>query len=141
MPSFHDAFPSKWLKAADCVPDLTVKITSAGFEDVGTGSDVKRKLVLHFAETDQGLVLNVTNCNLIEAILGTDDYDDWIGHRITLVSVKVQFKDKLVDAIRVQPPPARTTRPLGTRPSRPQPPAPKTDPDDPIPAADTDVGF
>ena len=36
-------------------------------------------------------------------MLGTDDYDEWVGSRICLGSAKVQFKDKIVDAIRVQP--------------------------------------
>ena len=163
MPSFRDAFPSKWLKAEDCHPPLILTIKSVGLEDIGSGSDVKRKLVLRFYETDKGFVLNVTNGNLIAALFGTDDYDEWVGSRICLGSTKVQFKDKLVDAIRVQPVPTRKPRPVAA-PSAPAPtktpaavasktaapaPAPAGDddiiddslPDDDDTMPDTDVGF
>ena len=123
MPSFRDAFPSKWLKAADCNPSLDLEIQSWGYEDVGTGTDVKRKPVIRFVERREGWVLNITNGNLIEALLGTDDMDKWVGARIRLVSTKVQFKDKLVDAIRVQPAPPRRPRPPTAPPASPASPA------------------
>ena len=135
MPSYREAFPSKWLKAEDCHPPLILEIKSVGFEDVGSGTDVKRKLVVRFVEREQGFVLNITNGDLLEAMLGTDDYDEWPGARICLGSVKVQFKDKLVDAIRVQPIPTRKSRPLTARPTPPAP-AP-TEEEEP----DSDVGF
>jgi hypothetical protein len=135
MPSFRSAFPSKWLKASDCQPPINVTIKSGGFEDVGTGSDTKRKLVLHFLETEQGLVLNKTNGDLIAAITGTEDYLEWIGSRICLFSAKVQFKDKLVDAIRVRPVSTRASR----SPAAPPPPA--DPPGDEEEGPDTEVGF
>jgi hypothetical protein len=113
---------------------LILEIESVDFEDVGTGTEVERKLVLRFRERTQGLVLNITNCNLIEAILGTDDYDHWVGSRICLVSTKVQFKDKLVDAIRVQPVPTRKSKPPSARPTSAAAPTDEEDPD-------TEVGF
>ena len=119
MPSFRDAFPSKWLKAADCNPPLDLTIQSWGYEDVGSGTDVKSKLVIRFVERPEGWVLNITNGNLIAALLGTDDMDKWVGARIRLVSTKVQFKDKLVDAIRVQPAPPRRPRPPTAPPASP----------------------
>jgi len=134
MPSFRDAFPSKWLKAADCTPPLEVTIARASFEDVGSGTNTQRKLVLYFREREnQGFVLNITNANLIAGLFGTDDYDQWVGRRIRLVSVKVQFKDKMVDGIRVEP----TRRPQAAKPTRPAPPP---EPDDPLPE-DAEVGF
>ena len=30
MPSYHEAFPSKWLKAEDCNPPLILEIKSCG---------------------------------------------------------------------------------------------------------------
>ena len=123
MPSFRDAFPSKWLKAADCHPRVVLTIKDVGFEDVGTGNDVKRKLVVHFGERPEGWVLNVTNANLLEGLLGTDDYDRWVGNRVCLASTKVQFKDKIVDAIRVEPLPTRKPRPPAAPPTPPPPPS------------------
>ena len=117
MPSFRSAFPARWLKAEDCHPPVILTIKTVGFEDVGSGADVKRKLVVRFEERPEGFILNVTNGNLIAALLGTDDYDDWVGSRICLASRKVPFKDGLVDAIRVQPIPSRKPRPPAAPPA------------------------
>jgi hypothetical protein len=130
MPSYRNAFPSKWLKAADCHPPISVEIRNADYEDVGSGTDIKRKLVLRFVGREQGFVLNITNGNTIEALLGTDDTDDWIGRRICLFSTKVQFKDKLVDAIRVRAVPTR----------KPQPPVAPPKAAAPTPAEADDAG-
>jgi len=119
MPSYKTAFPSRWLKADDCHPPLILEVKSVGFEDIGSGTNVERKLVLHFVEREQGWVLNKTNGDLLENILGTDDYDEWIGARICLGSTKVHFQNKLVDAIRVQPVPTRKSRPPAKRSTTP----------------------
>ena len=115
MPSFREAFPPNGPKAQDCHPPMIVEIKSVGFEDIGIGTEVKRKPVIRFVDSEKGCVLNITNGNLLEARLGTDDTDEWVGGRICLGSVKVQFKDKLVDAIRVQPVPTRKSRPASAR--------------------------
>ena len=135
MPSYKDAFPSKWLKAEGCNPPLILEIKSMGFEDVGSGTDIKRKLCAFFVEIPQGWVLNKTNADLLCAMFGTDDYLEWVGSKVCLGSVKVPFQGKIVDAIRVLPMPARKTRPLATR--KPTPPPPPEEEDE----SDTEVGF
>lgn len=101
-----DAFPSKWLAASD-IPDegLVVTIHSYEMQDVGQGDRKENKPVLFFKEKDvKALVLNKTNAKVIEKILGSDDLDDWIGHKITLVPREVEFQGETVWAIRVQLP-------------------------------------
>lgn len=107
-----DAFPSKWLAAAD-VPDegLEVTIDSYEMQDVGQGERKENKPVLFFKERNiKALVLNKTNAKVIEKIIGSDDLDDWIGHKITLVPREVEFQGDTVWAVRVQIPRRQANR-------------------------------
>jgi hypothetical protein len=107
-----EAFPSKYLSAAD-VPDegLAVTIDSYDLQDVGQGDRKKNKPVLHFRERDvKSLVLNKTNAKVIEQVTGSDDLDNWIGHKITLVPREVEFQGETVWAIRVQLPRRQANR-------------------------------
>lgn len=101
-----DAFPSKYLAAAD-VPDegLTLTIDSYEMQDVGQGERKENKPVLFFKERDtKALVLNKTNAKTISEVIGTDDLDGWIGHKVTLVPREVEFQGETVWAVRVQKP-------------------------------------
>jgi hypothetical protein len=107
-----DAFPSKWLAAAD-IPDdgLNVTIDSYDVQDVGQGDRKESKPVLYFRERDvKALVLNKTNAKVIERITGSDDLDDWKGHKITLVAREVEFQGDTVWAVRVQLPRRQANR-------------------------------
>ena len=91
------AFPSKYLKAADLDGrEVTIKMKEVAIEDLG---DDKRP-VLYFIGTDKALVLNKTNANVISDLYG-DDTDDWHGKEITLVEREVDYAGKSVPAIRV----------------------------------------
>jgi len=102
------AFPGSYLKAADLGGKrIGVTIDRVELEDVGSDN----KPVLYFQGKDKGLVLNKTNSNMISEIVGSDETDEWNGHRIALYSTKVDYQGKRVDAIRVtyangQQPPA-----------------------------------
>ena len=91
------------------------------------GADPEMKWCLTFQEIDKPLVLNATNVQLCEQILGSDDTDDWQGKRIVLYTdPNVSFQGKLTGGIRVRAP----------KPSAaPPPPAPVADSltDDDIP--------
>ena len=94
-----EAFPSRWLKAADLQgKKVNVTIESVGFENIGDDGD---KLVAYLKNSKKGLVLNVTNANMITEICGTDETDDWTGKRICLFPTRVDFQGRRVDAIRV----------------------------------------
>ena len=98
-----DAFPSKFLAAADLEKPLDVQIQSVGFELLQLpGEKPKDKTVVTFAGDTKSLVLNVTNWNTIEAMHGPDT-DDWVEKWITVHADKCQFNAKLVPCIRIKP--------------------------------------
>lgn len=95
-----DAFPSKYLKAADLrnkAVDLT--ITKVIAEEIG--NDLK--LVAYFDGAKKGLVLNKTNSEVIGSRYG-DETNGWPGAGITIYPDKVAFQGQIVDCIRVRLP-------------------------------------
>jgi hypothetical protein len=118
MPKLSDAFPSPYLKADVDVPDLEdgsldVTITGAKIEKMGQGAKQEDKVVLYFAETKKGLVLNKTNWSTIATVLGSDDTDDWEGQRISLYAKDVEFQGEMIRGIRV-----KTRKPKPADPSK-----------------------
>lgn len=107
MPKVSELYPSKseWLKCDD-IPDdgITVTIDSYEVKDFNNDGKRDRKPVLYFKEDVKALVLNKTNAGTITQIVGNDELDEWIGHKITLVPRQVEFSGKQVWAIRVQLP-------------------------------------
>jgi len=99
MSTREKLFPSKWLKHTDIPEDgLVATITRVDLDTVG--DEGESKPVVSFKETTKGLVLNVTNFDLIAAWHG-EDTDNWVGRRITLYRTTTTFKGKPVNAIRV----------------------------------------
>ena len=97
-----EVFGSNYLKAGDLGKSRPV-VTIERIEYVDMGG--KTKPVAFFKGKEKGLVLNVTNCNQITGMTGTEEMDEWIGQRVTLYATKVDFQGKRVDAIRVEDPP------------------------------------
>jgi hypothetical protein len=96
------AFPSKWLKSEDCEDeDLVLTIRRAEMEDVQGQGSTESKLVLHFDETDKGLIVNKTNGKAVAKLHG-DDTDDWLGKRIALYATEVEFGGETMLGIRVR---------------------------------------
>jgi hypothetical protein len=103
--AYKDYFPSKYLKVDDLKGrKLALTIAKAVAEEVGQGADKKEKLVIYFRETTKGLVANRINADTIAEIVGTDDEQDWVGHRILLVPSRTEFQGKRVACIRVEAP-------------------------------------
>jgi len=98
-----EAFPSKYLKSAD-IGDRQVMVTMKHVQLEKVGDD-DHKPVLYFRQGSKGLVLNKTNSKTIDAAYG-DEMDDWGGKEIILFSMMVQFRDELVESIRVKVPKA-----------------------------------
>jgi hypothetical protein len=96
----HEAFPAKYLKAADAKakPIVTV-ISHLAQEKVGKGLDAEEKHVLHF-EDQKPLVLNRTNWDTLEEAFG--DSDDWPGNKVKLRNTRTQYQGKSVDGLRVE---------------------------------------
>ena len=102
MPSYKTAFGS-YIKAED-LGGRAVRITieRVELEDIkGNDGKTERKLVVHFAGKDKGLVLNRTNADSLNEIFGTDDYDMWSGP-VVLFPDTTTFGGKKVACVRIK---------------------------------------
>lgn len=108
------AFPSKYLKAAD-LNDREIKLVMLTVELEAIGDDDK-KPVVYFTKAKKGLVLNKTNSKAIAAAYG-DDTDEWAGKEIILFPMMVQFRDEMVESIRVKLPKAAAAAPKAAAPT------------------------
>jgi len=69
------------------------------------GAEPELKWCLTFVEIEKPLVLNSTNVQLCEKILGSDNTDDWRGKKIVLYTdPNVSYGGKLVGGIRIRAP-------------------------------------
>ena len=93
----NEAFPGRFLKAADISGHLDLTVKSVSLETLNDES----KVVVAFDEDDRGLVLNKTNFAAIVDFTGEPNTDDWTGTKLRLGAVKVDFQGKRVLGIRV----------------------------------------
>ena len=69
------------------------------------GKPAKLKWALHFEELAKPLIVNSTNGKLIAKAVGSEDPEQWTGHKIVLYKDdSVSFGDELVGGIRVRAP-------------------------------------
>ena len=96
-----EAFPSKYLKAADVKERPIIAVIShIAQEEVGKGADAEQKYVIHF-ENAKPMVLNRTNWDALEEAFG--DSDDWTAHKVRIKCARTQFQGKPVDGVRLEP--------------------------------------
>ena len=98
--NINDAYPSKYLKAAD-LPDegsMAVTIEKIALEEIG--KDKQTKPVLYFTEAGAGFICNKTNARSIARLLGSEELDDWVGRVILIYRTEVNFQGKIVKTIR-----------------------------------------
>lgn len=89
------------LKAADIGTSMpTFTMGPSSVKDFDNGD---RKLVVSFQDTDKTLVLNVTNARAIADMYGHNS-DGWVGRKIMLFTMPVEFNGNTVQAIRVRAP-------------------------------------
>lgn len=120
--NIQEAFPSKYIKAAD-LNDQNVRVIMerVEMEDIGDDGD---KPVLYFRGKEKGMVLNKTNSNNIAMVYG-DETDDWLGREIILYPTMVDYQGRSVPAIRVRPPQAKDRQPAELRRANGSPPPPR----------------
>ena len=100
-----NAFPSKYLKAADLQGRrVVVTIDRVEMENFDDGD----KAIVYFVGKDKGVVLNRTNANTLVDITGSEETGEWKGVSITLYEAKVEYKGKRVPSIRIDEAPANT---------------------------------
>jgi hypothetical protein len=131
MVSKSEAFPSKYLKAADLGDQpaiATIKV--AALENIkGFDGKEQPKVVCYFARHLKPLPLNRTNFDSIMDIAGSDETDDWAGTKIELYATETSMNGKILDCIRVR------------RPGEPKKPAKAARPSDPPPNMDDEIPF
>lgn len=123
MAKLGDVFKSDYLKADD-IPEegMVLTISEVEIKELGQGKDKEVKPVVSFKEVEKGLVCNKTNCNTIHKLTGSDDTDDWVGHKIKLITLEVDFQGTMTNAIRVSSKPVKTA-------TKKAPESPAEDPD------------
>lgn len=95
---------SKFLKAADLQGGKPiVEIEDAAIHENTYNGETKKQIVLTFAGKDKVLGLNKTNARRIAQLIGTEDFNDWIGYKIRLYVDQTDLDGKTVDCIRVFP--------------------------------------
>jgi hypothetical protein len=134
MASYKTAFGS-FLKTEDLQGrPVRVIVEDVGLQDVKGEHGMERKLVARFSGKDKGLILNLTNCEIMEQITGSDDYDQWPGHTVILYPTTTKFGNKTVPCLRIK---ANTV----ARPA-PLPPPPAPEPVESLPElTDDDIPF
>jgi hypothetical protein len=115
MAKISDAFPSKWLRAAEVdEAGETLTIRRVQYEEVAHN---EKKLVCYFTQRDKGLVLNKTNGQTIAELYG-DDTDEWYGQSITIYPAEVLFNQQIVPGIRVRSRKPKTAAAPAQRPNK-----------------------
>lgn len=114
-----EAFPSKYLKAADLQgKQARVVMDRVDEEQVGNNPNEDPKPILYFVGKEKGMVLNKTNAGNIADTYG-DDSEDWHGEEIILFEAMVDFQGRTVPAIRVRVPrPSEKRKPATVRPKQ-----------------------
>lgn len=108
--NINEAFPSKFLKAADLQGRrITAKIADVALEKVGDD----QKPVCHFEGRVKPLVLNKTNSMIIAEITGSAQTEKWIGCEVVLYSARVDFQGRRVDSVRVDHVPVKSSAASG----------------------------
>jgi hypothetical protein len=105
----HEAFPSKYLKAADLLGPTRATVGDVLHEPMRDG---KPKPVVVFEGFDKGCIVNATNAEVLYALAGTDDDVDWPGITIELYTelVRNPSSGKTGPVIRFRPPQAKARK-------------------------------
>jgi len=101
-------------------PNQEVVLTIDGvFRDIVTGQSGQKEecTIVNFVEKINGekkpMILNKTNCKVIEKLYGTPYIEDWAGKKIKLyVDNNVKAFGDIVDALRIRPTIPVTKKPV-----------------------------
>ncbi len=108
----NDLKSSKFLTKHNVEPPVLVTIKACEEMDVSMESQAAElKWTLTFNELEKPMVLNSTNGQLIAAIAGSGESEDWIGRKIVLYNDKtVSFGGQITGGIRVRAPKTHQTK-------------------------------
>jgi hypothetical protein len=118
MVTRQEAFPSRWLQAADFPRPAVLEIVETNQETVrGNDGRNTKKPAIYFRHQRKGLIVNATNFDAICKITGQYDSDDWIGHSIELYATTTEMGGKTMPCVRVRAPSKGSTAPKKPAPS------------------------
>lgn len=104
MPSVHDLKNSKYLTQHDVEP--AVVVTFQAYKEINVakeGETPDPKYVFKFKEFEKPLVMNFTNGSIVESVLGSADFDQWMGKQVVLYrDPTVGFGGKITGGIRIR---------------------------------------
>jgi hypothetical protein len=104
----HEAYPSKYLKAADLSGSTQATVCSVTHEAM---LDKTLKPVVFFDEFPKGVIVNATNAEVLYGLAGTDDDVDWPGLKVELYIEMVRDPSgKIGPAIRFRRPQAKARK-------------------------------
>ncbi len=72
-------------------------------EIIGTNGKKEKGFVCHFVENQKPMILNKTNCKIIEKIYSTPFIEEWVGKKIQIFSSQVAAFGTTTDALRIRP--------------------------------------
>jgi hypothetical protein len=123
MPNVDDLKESRFLKQSEVDPPVLVKITNYKEVNVAKeGADPELRWCLTFDALEKPMTLNSTNGQIIAAIVGSGEFEDWVGKQIVLYrDPNVSFAGKLVGGIRCRAPKGGQDNPdyVGDEPASP----------------------
>jgi hypothetical protein len=113
MKSYKAYRDSHFLRKEDVNPPQVWTITDVKEQKVTSpGKAPKEKLVLFFNGTRKGLVLNMSQGDVLAELTNSDDPEEWIGQTVELyVDDSVAYAGKKVGGVRLREPadePAQT---------------------------------
>lgn len=83
--------------------DTVVTIKQIKKEEIVSDNGRKdRVIVCYFTDSDLPMVLNKTNCRIIEKMYGTDKIEDWIGKQIVVYKTTTKMKGETVECLRIR---------------------------------------
>ena len=97
---------SKYLRAEDLKTEKKLRIKGVTVEVIGNGAEKEQKLTVWFTNDARGLVLNKTNNRVLRGEFG-DDVNGWKNRIIIVFPTMVDFRGKMVPALRVRIPPPK----------------------------------
>jgi hypothetical protein len=107
-----EAFPSKWLSAADLDGGpavATIKVATLEPMKDFNGADTQ-KVALYFTSKFRPLPLNRVNFDAVADIADSGETNDWPKTKIELFVTQETVKGKLTDVIRIRKPGGAVTK-------------------------------
>ena len=96
-----------YIGEADFEPGEEKVLTIASInskETIVTNEGKSTKAVVHWAEKEKSMILNVARAKAIQKVTGTPYMDEWIGKKVQLyIDNKVKAFGEIVSAVRVRP--------------------------------------